>query len=1453
MRSVFVFVLILWASFLLKAEPQPMLLGQIDWDNSQGTWTEELKQFVTESFNRGKIVAQSVAFHDCMNEVLTNSHNELPAYLGYYGPYVGCAADPLQDLTLEEQRKKIMDVCQSPYDVTMTLDDDNNMNVGACSPFCYDVATMVNENTGQLVCEPYYTALRGHNAFLSDTPCDSNGQCPEANMFCNYGANKCEILCNTNEDCPSGSACEADSDADPTQNKCKKTCDLYSSTPDERMQCTICLSCVPEFTAYAPFYSYDTTHESFTWCYNALKQKREIALNDSLWPPDATNFDWLNTFYWTPYSQTASIIWHEVMHNHDYNHVEKELCETEQYPNWSWVLNTVPNLVGVCIKAVLNASYFCPEPACPAPDMAIISEWPPIATLPGVSYQCVCGSDARDHDYDRVPDNIDNCPDVSNPDQADRDGNDIGDACDDGDDDGVVDLLDNCPADPNPEEDVSPYQELVSAPCEDYLLGYCRTGGAAAKGYAQINLFSGSITLLNGKTFPVWFPNAKWQPDHDLDGIGDVCDRENYTFVNKNGETITADGFGYSLLTSTSFPVEDNSGGLGLSFTNHDKYVKIDQTLLDGKDFPGNQTVYKRKATLQYCGINAFQYSQNLWGADGHCATAHGSQTKYPNKPLINFGFSHGTDTMSISGLNTSPWDMRISWGKNSDNIPNDFLGKSRPPYTGDLRRPLVEISTDSKENSIYWNWRRDWWERNRCDDNGSLDQCQGLYTPTMGATISDYNFHYILSSGIYPDTTEDYPDQSYLLNGTVNEDYFLNSQKYARSFREGIGPFTLNYQSSRFVVPPIRPFPEIIMPTCLSCYLKLPAEALRPVEHPWDDYAQWLIYKDRAGGIEFVATKKQRPPSNIIYEGEGHILYSVEVLDNSYALVAGYPGEFSPDWHRIGTIEGWDQIGTISTIAQLGDKFIILAKNGGPAPVSLEVIYTITAEQTGTAMQGDVELPTFTYSVTAKAATALDSLIGKQLVTVGDAVYLLARNGSNNTTTLRKLDTANWTISTPIATTVSPAARDIYNVGSIGTKLYLAGGLAANGDEFKDIWSFDTETEQWTKLYDNLTIDMRKLIMEPIDGTLVMANPVLEFHQTTHAAVAINLTDGTLSYPEVPVMESPDYLLDFVEGYCLNETETEVKGGTYTGGTCTPFTHPWYKQYSIGTTVYSVAGKGNRLYVGTSNAIKVYDISDPNAMVLKSTFTTNKIVYDLEVVDGDIMYAATSGGLYKLNTVNPDTLTSLLFFSTPYNYQYRIQLYNGNLYVGDDNGINIRNPESFARVAYVNIGSTMDFSIANGEIAMYWDDFWSSGIDIRDVDNLATRKAWDYPYCSTGELTTDHGAFYLSCDGYEYRFVGLPNTYLDYFELNGDMREMQENYLYNGWVYIPDGNKVKLSTNNTVPAICGNGIIEPGEFCDGNSVECLELDPQQWDSGTAYCNSTCTAYDTGDCYDSGC
>lgn len=57
------------------------------------------------------------------------------------------------------------------------------------------------------------------------------------------------------------------------------------------------------------------------------------------------------------------------------------------------------------------------------------------------------------HDGDTIDDAVDNCPEVANEDQADTDGDGVGNACNDEDDtdgDEYANLLDNCPDNANP-------------------------------------------------------------------------------------------------------------------------------------------------------------------------------------------------------------------------------------------------------------------------------------------------------------------------------------------------------------------------------------------------------------------------------------------------------------------------------------------------------------------------------------------------------------------------------------------------------------------------------------------------------------------------------------------------------------------------------------------------------------------------------------------------------------------------------------------------------------------------------------------------------------------------------------------------------------------------------------------------------------------------------------------
>jgi hypothetical protein len=108
----------------------------------------------------------------------------------------------------------------------------------------------------------------------------------------------------------------------------------------------------------------------------------------------------------------------------------------------------------------------------------------------------------------------DNCPDIFNLDQADSNGNEVGDVCDDGDMDGIIDIQDNCPTVSNPDQADS---ELTPESC------YSIAG-------SDYDTFCNAIADLDscgsayfGDQENGFYPcswGASWIPD----GVGDACD-----------------------------------------------------------------------------------------------------------------------------------------------------------------------------------------------------------------------------------------------------------------------------------------------------------------------------------------------------------------------------------------------------------------------------------------------------------------------------------------------------------------------------------------------------------------------------------------------------------------------------------------------------------------------------------------------------------------------------------------------------------------------------------------------------------------------------------------------------------------------------------------------------------------------------------------------------------------
>ncbi len=144
-----------------------------------------------------------------------------------------------------------------------------------------------------------------------------------------------------------------------------------------------------------------------------------------------------------------------------------------------------------------------------------------------------------DTDRDRFPNRVDNCPTVRNPDQAETDGDGIGDACDpDADGDRIPNPSDNCPYVSNPDQaDVN--NNGLGDVCD------LPEGDADKDG------------VLNSKDNCPTIPN-RTQTDSDGDGIGDACDPD----ADRDGDGV-ANGTDNCPYKANPNQLDANNNGIG--------------------------------------------------------------------------------------------------------------------------------------------------------------------------------------------------------------------------------------------------------------------------------------------------------------------------------------------------------------------------------------------------------------------------------------------------------------------------------------------------------------------------------------------------------------------------------------------------------------------------------------------------------------------------------------------------------------------------------------------------------------------------------------------------------------------------------------------------------------------------------------------------------------------------
>lgn len=1081
-------------------------------------------------------------------------------------------------------------------------------------------------------------------------------------------------------------------------------------------------------------------------------------------------------------------------------------------------------------------------------------------------------SSQLDSDGDLIGDACDNCPKLYNKNQFDGDLDTVGDVCDacphldnssnlniakyrpeiningklidfwgvDSDLDGVPDVCDNCPSTPNPRLGANPFQERFLAPCD---LGTNCEGGAYAMNSTmgggkihtmhseilvpKIDWVSGGYTYQYKDLTSMFYA---WQWDNDLDGIGDVCD---YSGGN---------GIDNSIMKGTStsrifnvVPVDtDISEGDELPRFRENSLYKL--TLFAAKWSDANSGVVDSlENTVHFCGMSEEEYKHPVtgdifWGQTGYCTssktTVQGDFSFYKfqenNDPIlfqgttveVPFGYSHGTDPAigDDSIQNLFPWThiARSKFASVAENISTQVEGYRNPIVfspKNEKGAKCIQTSEDSGTACLidtYWNWRMDALNYLDCENN-NYAICEQLTEDNVVIPNETENFHFTLSAGA-KGAEDNYLDED-AGGQSINPEYFHNTRKYARSARKTFGDMKAGILITGFVIKPIDWTPVYIGSS-------QPILGIRKINH-------WQV-----NGSNFRLVNKTLPEQSLaVTTGAFNTLYSVVRVNNSKVLRVNYEGNPN-DWHDVTVIPDWPAELDVSSLDIIGSSIYVTGRDeelsGSPFRI----------------YRFDMNPAQMTFNVVNELGTPLTD---PRIINVGGNLIMAGNNPDSGKLEFHEFSDGN------ITKTGELPVRYGSTILAEGGSIYVSGGIDQNQDIVNDILVSEDLGGSFSTFADlnGQDIDLTTNFVHFSGGWMYIVNPKENTDSGYKKVAEIDLSDGSFDISLRPIegisIEQPQE-----ENYCLNETETLIKGGLEEFGVCIPFTHQWYNSFSAGATVYSVAGKGDRLYVGTDGLITVYDISDPAAMTYVTEYSVSgERVYDLEVANSEI-YAATSEGLYRFDISDSDAITLTSSHYTGYNYQYRIQLYNDLLYVGDDYGINIRDKETFALISYVDDGAMLDFTVSEGKIALYSSAFLSSNIQVRDADSL-NLLAWEYADCYTGELTSDHGEFYLTCDGYDYRFEIGSGSYLDFYNLEADMLELQENHVNKGWVYIPDGSNIKLSTNNDVPSLCGNGIIESGEVCDGDSIACTDLDAAYY-GGTAYCNSLCSGYNEDSC-----
>ncbi len=933
--------------------------------------------------------------------------------------------------------------------------------------------------------------------------------------------------------------------------------------------------------------------------------------------------------------------------------------------------------------------------------------------------------DETDSDEDGIRDSFDNCPTTPNSDQINSDSDKIGDACD------------NCPLVYNPYEEASLADELISGECqpENEKGKICTNpmdGGAIYNQYTYDHGY-----FVSNDNFPFFSLNKKymWQPDHDLDGIGDKCDPD-YKYVKNNQSTVNQFAGVKDCNTTSSMEI-----CWGDFYIN--QYIKINNATTISKESKAteinNRFCWADDSILDY------------WGRPGYCTN------RYPDNmdtfiPLFaqNYGYSHGSDPYPMRQTGIESW-KEISTSKTCDNTGETY-SNAEPP-----------LKEDNRE-TIKWNWKEDV----RCENERLYNTNIVNYKRIEGNEKPEPFFYYTTSAG--------YRGQynfSYLIGDAVRPAYFYNLHTYARANRSSASYNAIGYgikeglASARFFFKYLYPYPDYGLDKDVCPFCGAKDFINRDLINIW----KYQPLQDTVS----IETVRMEPEGTVMTMGND--LYKFSRATDNYLYMWINEGTKRSDWQLMAVVSA----GSVQPYsATYADKaYVTDGTNLYYMGSDMIIQQSVGTNSVSAASKAVINTAKLYY------AAALPTVTNPTLININESLYLLG-NGSS-VMELYKLSSENQF--EKVSSSNAPAIRDRINYSVVNGALYIAGGGNYTSEKYgiapkTDLWQYTEETG-FNQITDSLPEDgiFNLFISATAEKAILFSKQINS--EGNALRTEVNLTNGEITTAETAV-EGWTSSIVYEENYCIYDTGSKIYPGILKEGECTKLSKYNYDSHTYFDYKKTVAGWNNHLYLGGLSGIREITIEEDGDLSKEKLHWLGNI-NNIAVKD-NYLYGAGGNKIEILKIESDGSLSGKNALSTK--DCDNIRIHGSYLIAGENKKVtiwDISTLENPKKVKTISVDYPVkDIETGGNYIYIYHDKLFKTGklalYDISDILN-PVKKDEEKKECNDPELTVSGGEVYMGCKNGQYKAVNS-NGSLSLKKMSGEKNYMREAYYYNGVIY---------------------------------------------------------------------